>query len=76
MEHGFTRIGRIESRSQVNGIGRIKKNKREWSADLRTEFSGADLKRIKSARDWNGLKKAEHLFSMEGDQRELVENVF
>lgn len=68
MERGFTRIGRIESGSQVNGIGRIKKNKREWSADLRTEYSRADLKRITSVRDWNGLKKAEHMISLEGER--------
>jgi len=59
----------------VLGIGQIKKNKREWNVDLRTEFLGADLKRITSVRDWNGLKKAEHLLSLEGEQGEQVENV-
>ncbi|HAH24298.1 MAG TPA: hypothetical protein DCL77_11190, partial [Prolixibacteraceae bacterium] len=50
-----------------NKLELIKKNKREWNADLHN--SGA-LERMTNAQDWNGLKRAEQLNSLE-EERDL-----
>ena len=70
MERGFTRVGRIERGFRVLGIGWINKNKSEWNLDLRPQISIADLKTGPPSRDWNGLKKAEYLISLNGEREE------
>lgn len=68
MDSGFTRIGRIPvawDGFSYNQLELIKKSKRKWSADL---YKSGGLERIPSARDWNGLKKAEQLNSLEGER--------
>jgi hypothetical protein len=72
MDSGYTRIGRIPAAWEgfsSNQLELIKKNKRELIADL---HNSGGLERIPSARDWNGLKKAEKLNSLEGEPTESL----